>query len=60
MSSTLQKKGHIEFAEELPEPSVHLKTECCFGAIPTNTTAVMVVTTNPAEQLFCAGATVFS
>jgi hypothetical protein len=56
----MSKKGHTEFAEELPKPSVDLKTECCFGAVPTNTTAVMVVATNPAEQLFCARATLFS
>ncbi len=56
----MSKKGHIEFAEELPKPPVDLKTECCFGAIPTNTTAEMVVTTNPAEQPFRARATLFS
>ncbi len=56
----MSKKGHIEIAEELPKPSVDLKTKCCFGAIPINTTAVIDVTANPAEQLFCAMATLFS
>lgn len=54
----MSKKGHAEI-EELPKPSVDLKTECCFGAIPINTTAVMVVTTNPAEQLFVLGSHCF-
>jgi len=45
----MSKEGHIEIAEELPKPPVDPRTDCCFGAIPKNTAAVIDVTANPAK-----------
>ena len=50
------QKDHVEVAEE---PLKYLRTDWCFGAIPTNMAAVIDVTAHPAKQPLCAMTTLF-